>query len=122
MKLLSSLVLVSSLLAGCVTSTPGVVRTAHDNPMVTIGAGEATVSGLGQAWRVWYVIDRATETCWMKLGDSAGQMSCCDLRRVAAAREYLTWVNAASCQPAAATISTPATTPATPASSTPPQG
>jgi hypothetical protein len=87
-------------LPACVSSAPGTVQTSAGNPIVTIGAGVSEVGG-GNGWRVWYVIDTLTHTCWMKLGDSAGAMSCCDLLAVKEARPHLTWVSEASCQPAA---------------------
>jgi hypothetical protein len=92
--------LVASLATACISSSPGVVRASEDNPLVTIGAGEAVISAGGDAWRAWYVIDRASETCWMKLGDAGAQMDCCDLRKVPAAREHIAWETDATCAPA----------------------
>lgn len=81
----------------CVTSAPGVVRNSVGNPIITIGAGEAVVSGLGDAWRIWYIIDTATETCWIKLGDAGSRLSCCDLYKVEKTREHLKWVDPLKC-------------------------
>lgn len=78
--------------ASCVTSTPGLTRTTANNPLVTIGAGEAEIGG-GSFWRVWYVIDNRTQTCWMKLGDAGAQLDCCALRRVSEAQPYITWTS-----------------------------
>jgi hypothetical protein len=119
MKLVLAAVL-ASLATACISSSPGVVRASNDNPLVTIGAGEAVISAGGDAWRVWYVIDRATETCWMKLGDAGDQMDCCDLRKVAAAREHIGWETDATCAPATLMPAAPAvpaapTLPAAPA-------
>jgi hypothetical protein len=102
-QIASTIALALTLLggAGCVTSAPGAVRASADNPIVTIGAGEAKISAAGDAWRVWYVIDTKTRTCWMKLGDSAGQMSCCDLQRVPEARPHLQWISEGACAGAA---------------------
>src|SRR5678816_4370502 len=74
---------------GCVSSTPGVVRQSDDNPIVTIGAGQTGIGG-GNGWRIWYVVDRATQTCWFQLGDGGSPLDCCGLRRVAEARPYIT--------------------------------
>lgn len=78
--------------AACVTSTPGLTRATADNPLVSIGAGKIEV-GVGSFWHVWYVIDKRTQTCWMKLGDAGAQLDCCALRRVSEAQPYITWTN-----------------------------
>lgn len=85
-------------LFSCMTanSDPGTVATSAGNPIVTIGAGVAEVGG-GNGWRVWYVIDTASRTCWLKLGDSAGGMDCCDLLKIKLAQPYLTWVDKNAC-------------------------
>jgi hypothetical protein len=95
--------------AACVTSTPGLARTRANNPLVTIGAGYAEIGG-GSYWRVWYVIDKRTQTCWMKLGDAGAQLDCCALRRVSEAQPYIAW---ASCPDEAQR--SPAMTPGGPA-------
>ena len=84
-------------MSACITSAPGTVQSSAGNPIVTIGAGLSEIGG-GNGWLIWYVIDTLTRTCWMKLGDSAGAMSCCDLLRVKEARPHLTWINESSCQ------------------------
>jgi hypothetical protein len=92
---------IALLLSACITSTPGVVRTSTDNPLVSIGAGKIEV-GPTAGWFVWYVIDKRTETCWMKLGDSAGAMDCCALRKVPEAVPVITWESDATCSGRAA--------------------
>jgi hypothetical protein len=90
----SRVVVLLAMSAACVSSTPGVTRTSTENPLVTIGAGYAEI-GIGAAWRAWYVIDKRTQTCWMKLGDAGAQLDCCALHRVREAQPYITWT---SCQ------------------------
>jgi hypothetical protein len=87
-----AIVLVVLLIASvaCISSTPGGTRTSADNPLVTIGAGRAEV-GPANYYYVWYVIDKRTQTCWMKLGDAGAQLDCCALRRVSEAQPYITW-------------------------------
>ena len=93
--------------AACVSSTPGVVRTDTRNPLVSIGAGEVDVGG-GSYWRAWYVIDRATQTCWLKLGDSGAALDCCALRKVPAAAPYIQWQDDVSCaRPGQSPLATP---------------
>ena len=84
-------------MTACVSAAPGTVRTSGSSPLVTIGAGEAVVGGIGQAWLVWYVIDPRTQTCWMKLGDAGAQLDCCALRRVPEAAPHITWRTAEAC-------------------------
>jgi hypothetical protein len=102
--------------AACVTSTPGVTRTSSDNPLVTIGAGGAEIGG-GTFWRVWYVIDKRTQTCWMKLGDAGAQLDCCALRRVSEAQPYITWTNCPGEVPSPPPSGVPAAGSAVPAAS-----
>lgn len=89
-------------IAGCgpATHAPGVVRVDRDNPLVSIGAGSIDM-GRGNGWGVRYVVDRATETCWIMLYESLAELDCCKLRRVERARAHLTWLNDATCTPAA---------------------
>ncbi len=84
-------------LAGCATSTPGVVRTKPDSPLVTIEAGEVDTKDV--TYVAWYVVDRATETCWLKLHDSGAAMDCCKLRRVEQAKPFIHWENDDTCAP-----------------------
>ena len=104
--------------SACVTSAPGSTQTRASNPLVTIGAGQAEIGG-ARYWHVWYVIDRRTRTCWMKLGDAGAQLDCCALHRVTEAQPYLTWAHCpdeASPSPAI----TPGTAPgATPSAASP---
>jgi hypothetical protein len=77
--------------AACITSMPGETRTTAESSLVTIGAGRAEIGG--GYYRVWYLIDKQTQTCWMKLGDAGGQLDCCALRRVSEAQPYITWTS-----------------------------
>lgn len=95
--------------AACITSTPGVTRTSADNPLVTVGAGQAEI-GPGSFLYVWYVIDKHTQTCWMSLGQAGGQLDCCALRRVKEAQSHITWTSCPGEVPLA-----PAPPPAVPA-------
>jgi len=81
---------VALLVVGCATSTPGFVGTDPESAIITIGAGHAVVSDSGDDyWRLWYIIDPATRTCWFKIGDSVGSLECCRLWNVKRARPYL---------------------------------
>ena len=98
--------------SACVTSAPGSTQTRASNPLVTIGAGQAEIGG-GSFWHVFYVIDKRTQTCWMKLGDTGGQLDCCALRRVTEAQPYITWTSCPDDAPRS-----PAITPGGPAPGT----
>ena len=102
--------------AACVRSAPGTTRATDDNPLVTIGAGHAEV-GPGTYWHVWYVIDKRTQTCWMKLGDAGAQLDCCALRRVSEAQPYITWTRCPDDAPRSAGTPSEATGAATPSAS-----
>lgn len=113
----SVLIILAIATQGCVSSDPGMVGASTGNPIVTIGAGVSEIGG-GNGWRVWYVIDTATHTCWMKLGDSAGALSCCSLLSVKEARQYLSWVDKNSCSPSELRRLTPGMS-STPTTTTP---
>lgn len=86
------------LLAGCVTSSTDFVAKDQESRVVTLGAGTAVVSSDDESgWRLWYIIDPSTQTCWFKIGDSVGALDCCQLWRVDRAQRFLTWVSGAKC-------------------------
>jgi hypothetical protein len=97
MRALVSLLLAAAVVPACVSSsTPGVVHADGNNSLVSIGAGE--IQFTGETWQLaWYVVDRATQTCWFKLNDSVSPIDCCLVRRVKAARQHITWQSDASC-------------------------
>jgi hypothetical protein len=76
-----------------VQSDPNFVGQDPQSQVVTIGAGRALVSGPTEAdeayWRLWYIIDPATRTCWFKIGDSVGRLECCRLWTVPKAKPFL---------------------------------
>lgn len=77
MRVRLSFLLAVPLLWGCVESHTGFVAKDAKSSVITIGAGEAIVSGTGDVyWRLWYIIDAKTRTCWFKLGDSVGELDC----------------------------------------------
>ena len=91
---------VSSLLALVMTvpactevqSSPNFVALDPESQIVTIGAGRAMISEQDEQdryWRLWYIIDPATRTCWFKIGDSVGQLDCCRLWTVPKAKPFL---------------------------------
>jgi hypothetical protein len=96
------------------TSFPGRTLTSSDNPLVTIGAGQAH-----GADDTWYVIDKRTQTCWMMLYAALAQLDCCALRRVSEAQPYITWTNCPgdNARPPAITPGSPAPAAAAPAAS-----
>ena len=101
MKFLAPLLLASVLVTGCAASaTPGVVHADGGNPLVSIGAGEIELGG-GNAQLAWYVIDRASQTCWFRVSGSTAPVDYCQVRRVEAARQHITWATDASCMPSA---------------------
>lgn len=75
--------------------TPGEVRIAEDDPIVMIEAGNMEFK-YGTLF-VRYVVDRATRTCWIRIGGSNDRLRCCELARVEAARQYITWPVAENC-------------------------
>jgi hypothetical protein len=89
---LPTVMLFSVLIAGCVSSSPGVVRTTEDNPIVVVGAGEIAVGG-GEYYHARYVIDRKAQVCWFFAGESVAAMDCCALRRVPEAQPFLSWAH-----------------------------
>lgn len=94
-------------MGGCTTHmTPGTVRAQDDDPIVTVEAGNIRV-GSGQLF-VRYVIDRATQTCWLMGYDSLAPLPCCAARRATGVAEFITWESDASCD---ASGTTPATVP-----------
>jgi len=76
-----------------VQSDPNFVGQDPQSQVVTIGAGRALVSGPDapeeQYWRLWYIIDPATRTCWFKIGDSVGRLECCRLWTLPKAKPFL---------------------------------
>lgn len=80
----------------CTGSNPGVVRASKGNPILTIEAGDAILMG-GTILEILYVIDTATETCWIKIGTAASKLNCCDLYKVKKARVLIKWVNSLKC-------------------------
>jgi hypothetical protein len=117
MKALAPLLLASVLATGCFkpSSTPGVVHTGGDNPLVSIGAGEIELGGVN-ALMAWYVIDRAAQSCWFFVHSSAAPMDCCQVRRLEAGRPHITWENDVTCAPMAEPAGSlaPAAAPPTP--------
>jgi hypothetical protein len=104
-------------LVGCsYSSSPGVVRTSDDNPMVMVGGGEIEI-GSGAHYYARYIIDTRTHVCWFFAGDSVAALDCCALYRVEDARPYLKWLAPGACEPkpTAAPPSEPAATPPAPA-------
>jgi hypothetical protein len=91
------LVVALSLISGCYYSSPGVVHTDAENPIVTVGAGR-----MGSGFLASYLVDRRAQVCWFYAeGDhSIAPLDCCALLRVAETRPYLTWLNEASCSAA----------------------
>ncbi len=65
--------------------------------IVTIGGGYAELGG-GNAWRVWYFIDRQARLCAQEIGNIGGHVPCCNIWRVKAAQPYLKWLNAETCK------------------------
>jgi hypothetical protein len=106
---LISLLAIPLLSTACYSSSPGVVRTSADNPLVVVGAGEIEV-GSGAHYYARYIIDQRAQVCWFFAGDSVSAMDCCSLKRVPEAQPYLAWVSAASCSatPTIAPVATPA--------------
>lgn len=92
---------VVGLVSACAPSSMshGKVRTWDENdPIVSIEAGNLDHGG-GTRLFVRYVIDRASQTCWMMTYSSVNRMRCCELARVAAAREFITWPVEQACPP-----------------------
>ncbi len=89
--------LAGALLTACLqrSMTPGEVRIAENDPIVMIEAGNMEFDG-GKLF-VRYLIDRSTRTCWVKVGGSHERLRCCELARVPAARQYITWATPESC-------------------------
>ena len=84
--------------AGCVSSGTDFIAKDSDSQVVTLGAGKAVITeGDEGGWRLWYIIDPSTRTCWFKIGDSVGALDCCQLWRVNRAQRHLPWLNAPSC-------------------------
>jgi hypothetical protein len=100
MKASSLLSLALALMAtvGCYRSSPGVVHTSDENPLVVVGAGEIEV-GTGAHYYARYIIDQRAEVCWFLAGDSVSPMECCKLASVPEAKEYLTSQDQSGCQP-----------------------
>ena len=94
-----------AMVGGCYASTPGVVHTNADNPIVSIGAG--SVEAPGGPSHGEYLVDRAARVCWFAVREAVAPMDCCALARIVEARAFLTWVDAASCGAAATTLGTP---------------
>jgi hypothetical protein len=83
-------------LIGNEKSTPGERISAPNNHIVSIGAGKVEI-GTTSYWRAWYLIDRGTHTCWMKVGESLGAMDCCALMGIKGAITHLTWLTGGAC-------------------------
>lgn len=76
--------------------TPGTVRTGDaDNPFVSIEAGNIE-TGRGTLF-ARYVVDRATQTCWLMAYSTSVRLHCCEARRVPAVARFVTWEDEASC-------------------------
>lgn len=83
----------------CITSERDFVARDAASQIVTVGAGRALVSDTGgDYWRLWYIIDPATRTCWFKVGDSVGELDCCRLRRVPVAVKHVGWLRSEDCE------------------------
>lgn len=80
-----------------------VLALSADDPLVTVEAGNVQVHGGVLFAR--YVVDRATQTCWLIVGGGLAPLACCDARRVAALREVIAWEDDASCARPAAVVS-----------------
>lgn len=91
------LVALVALSTACTTHmTPGTVRTGEpDNPFVSIEAGNIETH-YGRLF-ARYIVDRATQTCWLMAYEAVAPLDCCAARRVPAVAEYVTWEDAASC-------------------------
>jgi len=92
------LIVLTSVGTGCVTThmEPGLTRPGQgDDPFVSIEAGNVEVDGSRYFAR--YVVDRATQTCWMMVAGRIAPMNCCDARRAEAVREVVSWEDDASC-------------------------
>jgi hypothetical protein len=88
----------SCLLTACVNSSTDFVAKDYDSKVVTIGAGTAVVSTDEESgWRLWYIIEPGTRTCWLKIGDSVGALDCCQLWLVERARRHISWLTASEC-------------------------
>lgn len=90
--LLITLVALSSACA----PRPGTVRTGDaENPLVAIEAG--TLGDPSGDFRARYLVDRATQTCWLMSSGALAPLDCCAARRVPAVAQFVTWEDAASC-------------------------
>lgn len=115
-----ALLLSTTLLAGCATSSAALTPSAPSGPpappapaihAVSAGFTEGSIS-----LHVDYIIDQRTQTCWILTNPSFNfsPMSCCAARRVPEVRRLVTWESNESCAQAA-----PAAPPA-PAAAPPP--
>lgn len=80
------------LASACFASKLGEVQSSKDNPFVTIAAGEIDYGPGSGNVRLWYLIDRQTQTCWLTPGGPT-PIDCCAVHRVSQARQYITWGN-----------------------------
>ncbi len=101
-RFLRTLVVVVSLvgatvLAGCASTRSGAVHPSGDDSFVLISAGQLIVPRGPRPW-IWYLVDRDTRTCWLRIGESINPLDCCALTRVAEARETVHWVTPESCE------------------------
>lgn len=115
------LLLISSLLlagAGCrMHMDPGRVATSDQNPFVMIEAGNVEFGG--GRWYTRYVVDQATQTCWLMIGASSNPIDCCRVARAAdSARPYISWLDATSCVPADAPVTGASRVPTSPSPTT----
>lgn len=101
--------LLAMVAAGCHGNMkPGTVHRGPDgDPFVWVEAGTLHF-GLGRAHAA-YVFDRATQTCWILVGESLDALDCCAARRVPAVRGIVTWESDSSCSDAASAPTSPTT-------------
>ncbi|MCP4677269.1 MAG: hypothetical protein GY854_17495 [Deltaproteobacteria bacterium] len=79
-----------------IKSKPKEVLSRKENPIITIGAGYVEV-GTKSYWNAWYLIDRRTKLCWMKVGASLCEMDCCSLMNIDVGKQYLKWLTSEKC-------------------------
>ena len=94
-----------ALVGGCYASTPGIVHTNPDDPIVSIGAGRVEMPG--GPYIAQYLLHRTARACWFSVHGAVAPMDCCALARVAEARTFLSWHDSASCSAAASTPALP---------------
>lgn len=99
MNVLRRLVLGVALMAtmGCARSSPGVVHTSDENPLVVIGAGEIEIGG-GNHYRARYIIDQRANACWFLAVESVSPLECCKLASVPEAKAHLTSEDQSGCE------------------------